>query len=424
MNEEIKKAFEEVRAALGKNTVAQERVDQLAQEAAQRDANLKNIQAELEQIRAQHQETQAALTEMKRKSRQQGIEADGVHDQRSAWAMLGMMARRKLAEFARTEIPSEFAHEREILDAYHKRCLETRTTISAGAVTGSYLVPTFTESNIIDTLEEVSDLVSRVDFLTGLPGNVNIPTLTGRSSLKPTRATVATTMTAGDPTFGQVSLTPAEAYCYFPADNRLLLMSAVDLGRLLQPLLVDSAIAGIADWLLNGDGTSTYNSITGILNESTAAYIYQLGSGKTTFTSMEFTDFVQAMNKCLKRGRARGSWLAAFDVAWSWGDITRGDGKAPVLSYPGGMAEPMALLKPIIIEEGMPDLTTADQSGVAFCGFGDLATYIVGLQGGMQLGVSTEYLFGINQTAYRLVMNMDIKRKPAATFVTLKTAAA
>ena len=80
-----------------------------------------------------------------------------------------------------------------------------------------------------------------------------------------------------------------------------------------------------------------------------------------------------------------------------------------------------ALQNPIVIDEGMPD---AADSGAAkgFLGFGDLATYLVGMVGGIQIASSTDYLFGKNQTAFRGVVNMDIQRKPAATLIHLKTA--
>ena len=66
----------------------------------------------------------------------------------------------------------------------------------------------------------------------------------------------------------------------------------------------------------------------------------------------------------------------------------------------------------------------ADEANKAFLGYGDLATFLVGLVGGIQIGVSTEYLFGENQTAFRAIVNMDMKRKPSATYTILKTAAA
>ena len=84
---------------------------------------------------------------------------------------------------------------------------------------------------------------------------------------------------------------------------------------------------------------------------------------------------------------------------------------------------PRILQNPVVIDEGMPDLAESD-AGKAVMGFGDLATWMVGLIGGIQIAVSTEYLFGKNQTAFRGVLNMDIKRKPVATFMTIKTASA
>ena len=414
--EEFNKRCDEIDAALKRNVEAVEEVGKLRQAAEERDANIVTLTERLVKIEKHASEAETAMRELREKTHTQRMAADPAQNKREALAMLGMMGRKVIANHERTEVPPQFREEGETLERYFKKRAE-RATINADATGGSYTIPTLLEDEIVDTLEEVSDLISRTDFQPGLPGNVDIPTLTGRPTLQPKRTSVDTKMTQSDPAIGQMVVRPDEAYIYFPADNRLMLMEAVQLGRLLQQLLRDGAIEGLADWLLNADGTSAYNGITGILNEATAAYVQVLAAG-TTFVSLTKQDLTNTMADTLKRGRQRGVWVGNLGIRGLIEDMDR-TGKVPVVRYAND-GTTLVLGQPFVTDEGMPG--TADTAAdTAFLGFGDLATYLVGMQGGMQIGASTEYLFGRNQTAFRNVMNVDIVRKPVKTFKIIKT---
>lgn len=418
MDPELKRELDALKAELGKNVEALARVDKIETAALQRDADTKKLREELDAVKAAHVEREKTIQDLQRTGRQQAIVRDRITIKREATEMLGMLARQLMANHLRMEIPVAFAPETAIVREHIQRA-----TLAAGAVTGSYTVPTITEAQLIDALEEVSSLLSLVDFVPGLPAasSILIPTLTTRPTLQAARATVDTAMTQSDPAFGQMSLSPNEAYIYFPVDNRLIQMSALSLGALLTSLLRDSIIEGITNWLLNADATSTYNSIRGILNENTAGYIYTLPSGKVAFSDLAKSDLTGAKAKCLKRGRARGVWLGSLEVLGLIEDMDR-QGKTPVVTYAQD-GTPRVLQNPVVIDEGMPDIADSGKSK-ALLAFGDPATYMVGLIGGIQIAVSTEYLFGKNQTAFRGLINMDIKRKPVATFMLMKTPAA
>lgn len=417
MDPEIKKAIEKLREEIGRNVDALQRLDAIEKAATERDADSKGLRAEIEALKTALAERGAQIQQLQQNARVMALQTDPIRDASEGTAMMGMMFREIMADFFRTEIPDRFRGEREAVRAYR----EKRATLSAGAVTGSYLVPTILETQILDTLEEESELIGLVDFVPGLPGNVDLPTLTGVATLQPKRATVDTAMTASDPTFGQLSIRPDEAYVFFPVDNRLMQMSAVPLGNVCMDIVRTSVARGIANWLLNADGTSSYNSLTGILRETAADYVLSLRSGHTTFLSMDNQDLNAALAKVLKRGRARGSWVMSLYTYGAVEDLNR-TGKVPVVTY-GQDGAARIKQRPLVIDELMPDEGDENPS-TAFAGFGDLKTYLVGLVGGIQMGMSTEYLWGKNQTAFRGVLNLDIKRKPIKTFVTIKTAAA
>lgn len=422
VDEKLKQEFDALRAELKKNVEALARVDKLEAAAGQRDADVKKIQGDMEAIRAEAKQREDTIRELQQKARVQAIQRDPIRERQDSIRMLGMIVRQELSKHLRVEVPAAFKEEGELVRSYHESI--SRATLYAGGTTGSYLVPTITEATVIDALEEVSELLGLVDFVPGLPAasTISIPTLVTRPTLQAARASVDTAMTQSDPAFGQLQLTPAEAYIYFPVDNRLIQMSAVALGNLLAQVLRDGLISGICTWLLSGDATSTYNSVRGILKENTAAYIYQLGSGKTGFANLAKSDLTGMKAKCLKRGRGpRGRWLTSLDVLGIIEDLDR-TGKTPVITY-GQDGMPRVLQNEVVIEEGMPDIADS-AADTGFIGFGDWATYLVGLIEGIQIASSSDYLFGKNQTAFRGVLNMDIKRKPVATAILGKTAAA
>ena len=306
---------------------------------------------------------------------------------------------------------------------YVEECL-ARATLTPLSTTGSYLVPTVTEAAIRDAVEEVSELLSLVDWIPGLPagGTFNFTFLATRPVMQPKRASSDTEMTASDPVFSQLQLSPNETYLFFPVDNKLFLMSAVALGGYFEGLCRDAMIDKLAYWVLRADGTASYNSITGTLAETTADYIYTLPSGKTTFASLAASDLTGAKAKVFKRGRGpRGRWIMDLEVLGVVEDLDR-TGKNPVVRE---SEDGTYRIKgnPVVIDEYMPGLDeSAADTGFAL--YGDPATIILGMVGGMRIASDASVKFDKNQTAFRGDVIVDIKRKPVKTLVLVKTAAA
>jgi len=415
MDPELKKEFDAIRADIAGNAELVSRVDSIEQAAVERSESLTKIGAELEAVRSDYEALKAEVEKAHKASRLVVQRAEGVQDREHGLVILAAQAREIICRATGATYPSRYASEQDLLRDFE------RATLEAGATGGSYLVPTVTSAEIVDTLEEVSELVSLTDFRVDLPGNVDLPTLTGRPSLQHARASVDTAMTASDPTFGQLQVRPDEGYIYFGVDNRLLQMSPIALGSMMLELVRDGIVGGLANDLLNGDGTSTYNSITGFLNEATAAYLYTLGSGDTAFQSLAKADLTAILAKCLKRGRATGRWVMSLYILGLIQDMDR-TGKAQVYKE-DAQGNPMVLGRPVVIDEGMPDEGDS-AAATAFLGFGDLRTYLIGLVQGIQLAQSQHDRFAKNQTTFRGLINFDIKRKPVATFITAKTAAA
>lgn len=425
MDPELKKEFEAIRAELKKNVDAIARVDALEAGMATTKASaedIKLVRAELEKISATVAERDKAIRELKEAGRTQQMRRDPIVARHEAQEMLGMIVRQELARQNGFEMPAEFKDETALVRTYREETLR-RATITPMSATGSYMVPTVTDRSIMDSIEEVSELLSLVDLNTGLPagGTFNFTFLATRPSMQPKRAGTDTAMTASDPVFAQLPLSPQETYVFFPIDNKMFAMSAIALGGYFEGLCRDAMIDKLAYWLLRADGTAAYNSITGALNETTAAYIKSLPAGKKAFADLTAQDITAIKAKCLKRGRGpKGRWLMDLEIQGLVEDIDR-NGKVPLIREKD---DGTMLLKqnPIVNDEYMPGLDeSAPETGFAL--YGDLATMLVGMVGGIRIASDASVKFDKNQTAFRGDAIVDIKRKPVATLILAKTAA-
>jgi HK97 family phage major capsid protein len=414
----LQESIRQLNERFGKLNGMQERLASLEGALRAPDATEVTIRAELETLTTEATELRSSIADIQQRQRTSALLMDPASSEREAFRMFGMQVRQGLCRRLQTEAPSAFRAEGDALRTY----MEQRATLNADATGGSNLVPTIMEHSIFDTLEEVSSLLALTDFQPNLPGKMDIPTLITRPTLQHKRASIDTDMTQSDPGIGSVSFDPDEMYIYFPIDNRLIEMSAIALGTLAFQLLRDGVAEGLVNDLLNADGTSTYNGMTGFLQESTAAYVYSMTTGASTdaFTDLAAADLQGCVAKALRRGRANGRWIMAQDVFFNITNIDR-EGKVPLVSY-GNDGMPRILGAPVEIDEGMP--TIADSAAATpFIGYGDLRTYLVGLVNGVKIDYSTDVLFKRNQTAFRAVLNGDIVRKPVATFITLKSGA-
>jgi HK97 family phage major capsid protein len=423
MDPELKKELESLRAALAKNVDAVARIDQLEQKIVAGETTFAAVRKELDQVKQVVDERDKAIRELKEQGRTRALEVDPLRRRGDALTMLGMIVRQEMARFARAELPAQFRGETELVRKYQEDVL-SRATMTPMTGTGAYVVPTITETSIQDAVEEVSDLLGQVDMMTGLPagGTFNFTYLATRPVMQPKRAGTDTAMTQSDPVFAQLQVSPQETYVFFPVDNKMFLMSAVALGGYFEGLCRAAMVDKLAYWLLRADGTAAYNSITGLLAETTADYVYALPNGKTAFGEVTAQDLSKAKAKLLKRGRGpRGRWLMDLEILDTLGDLDR-TGKLPVVKE---REDGSFSIKgnPVVIEEYMPGL---DESAAAtgFAAVGDLATYLVAMVGGMRIASDASVKFDKNQTAFRGDVIVDIKRKPIKTLVLLKTAAA
>jgi len=412
----VRELISGIREDIGtQHTDLQAKLDGIEKARETEAGDLGKLREELEGIKTQADEREKSIREIEQKNSLR-LERDPAQKREQGLIVLGAMVRSHLCAGMRSEVPSQFASERELVDGYMRESHE-RATLDETTAAGGYFVPTVLVMDLYNTLEEVSQLLSVVDFQTGVPTKGTGVTLTGRPTLQPKRATSDTKMTQSDPAFGQYSWDTDEAHIYFPVDNWMLQLSPIQLGQRMLAVLRDAYVGGICDWLINADGSATYNGNTGMLSDAVNAVAMAAG----TFESLSNADLRKVMRSVLLRARRMGAFVGGGYVVDVLEEVSR-TGKMPILREKGDGSYSLKG-KLFIEDEGMPDEVDSG-AGKALLGFGDPKTWAVTLAGsGIQLAADTSYRFAYNQTAFRAVGHLSIDRKPGKTWALLNTKA-
>ncbi len=312
---------------------------------------VKKLRTELDDIKKTSQEREATIVEIQRRNRLR-IEADPAQQRKEALEMLGEMGRRALAHELRDGCAEDVCRAAEAAGRVSeaaapsgRRCRWPRAPPFPADHTS--------RMEIFNTLEEVSPLLGEVDFQSGWPAKGTFVSLTGRPTLQPKRASSDTDMTQSDASFSEFSWSTDEGYIFFPVDNWLLELSPLAFGTLLLQVSRDAFLQGLTDWLINGDGTSTYNSITGILND-TVNIVRLAGTGFASLTNANLRALMRAV---LLRARRMGVFLSGPYLIDLLEEIDR-TGKVPILREQGDGSYRIKSHRHVE-DEGMPDETAA-----------------------------------------------------------------
>jgi len=165
MDPELKKVLDELKAEVGKHVDVAARIDKIEATVGTSAEEVKTARAEIETLRATVAERDQALKDLREQGRQQAMQRDPIARRDEARAMLGMIVRQELARANRTELPSQFREETELVRAWHNQVL-ARDTVTPMDTSGSYMVPTVTDRGELERAMErprdYANLVVRV----------------------------------------------------------------------------------------------------------------------------------------------------------------------------------------------------------------------------------------------------------------------
>lgn len=281
------------------------------------------------------------------------------------------------------------------------RAAQTEGTDSAGG----YTVPDPLAAAVINVRErvgaarQVSRIVGMTSDTLALPKRSS-----GQTVYYPGEATA---ITASDKAYTVVSLTAVKRAVLTKVSNELIGDSLINV---VDDVAVEAghALAYQEDnEFINGDGTATYGSETGLITGIGAAGKHTLGSGETAWSNVVLTDFNELM------GLLPDKFWMDPDLYWVMRRNFYAEVVQKLLYAAGGntvqtiegATRPALMGYPIAFTDRMP----ADAANKACCFFGNFrAGVVIGDRQSIQLAASTDYAFDEDVLTLRLTSRYDI----------------
>lgn len=167
--------------------------------------------------------------------------------------------------------------------------VQLRADLQTGAAaTGGNLVQTDVVSFIGALRNSMATMRAGATLMTGLQGDVQIPTLSADSTAA-WRSEIGVS-TQSDPTFGTVTMTPHRITTYTAFSKQLLLQTSYDVENIIRDTLFYAVANRLETDALEGDGASQVP--TGILN---ASNVNDATHGSTAPTLASWTNIVNMM---------------------------------------------------------------------------------------------------------------------------------
>jgi HK97 family phage major capsid protein len=171
------------------------------------------------------------------------------------------------------------------MSVFEKRVVLSTTT------GGTLVTADYRPEQFIDRLREAM-VVRRLGArtLTGLSGNVAIPSLTGSVSF--TWVAENQALSLSDPTFGQITLTPKHAGVITEVSRNMILQSSPDIEEILRNDFAQVLARGLDSAAIKGGGT---NEPTGILSASGVTEIVGAGGNGLAPTYVNVLALIAAL---------------------------------------------------------------------------------------------------------------------------------
>lgn len=221
----------------------------------------------------------------------------------------------------------------------------------------------------------------------------------------------STAATEDEVEFSNVQLTAKKLKTLTRMPTELVEDSVINVGDLLAQEIALTFANAEDDAAFNGDGTSTYGGIVGVLNFAGTASIATAASGNTAFGTLDLVDLHGVTAKlpeyAHKMGRAK--WYISR-AGYSTGPerLLAAGGGNTWIDLANGKREPAALGFPAVMTQVLNAVLTA-QAATKIAVFGDLGLGMAfGDRRAISIATSTERYFDQDQIAIRGTERVDI----------------
>lgn len=209
-------------------------------------------------------------------------------------------------------------------------------------------------------------------------------------------------LTDAAPKFGRVDLDAKYLTGLSVVPNQLLQDSPISFSALIERLWPRVLAFEEDAAFMTGPGTE---APLGFLGADNPAAIQQAGETGQTTSTIVFENVIKMYSRLFPASLSNAVWLCSPDALpelWTMA-ISVGTGGSPVMIANAVPGPPFTLLGlPVIRSEKMPRLGQRGCLALA-----DLSYYLIGDRQMMTAASSTDWKFGNNQTAYRIIQRVD-----------------
>lgn len=222
-------------------------------------------------------------------------------------------------------------------------------------------------------------------------------------------------MTAGEPTFSQVSLTAKRLDGIATVTNELLMDSAIDIVSLLSEQFGYAVAIELDNQVLNGTG----NPVSGLLGAA-CGYSATMGSGSTNFSAITADLMSEAVYKLSEADLANAKFYINR-IGLHYARTLKDSNNRPLFADLGGPVPGTLYGFPYMMSE---KITNTSAVSTAMALFGDMKKFIIGRRlGATSLDVDPYGKFDYFQTRYRIVSRWALAAGRSTAFCRIITAA-
>jgi len=341
--------------------------------------------------------------------------AFSTEDHARAFGLL-VIAKTQSAEWARDALKSE---HKDLYDAAVKNKVFTSTTAAA-------VIPQVWISVMENLLEDHGVFERNALTIPMTAVTVTYSKKTGRVSAAPMSEGGAAN--SGQPSIEARELTARKWGAYTEINSEAEEDSIVALAEFVAADMAEAHALAVDEAGFLGDGTGTYNSITGVMNALNAGAI--LAAGTSAWGGYTLQDFAEVVGRCVTKtfgGLGMPKWYCSHAFFWqvmaplqlaAGGNIVADIGRGPVMRFLGFDVEATQVL---------PSTAAASQKPLVFGNLRRGAAF--GARRGLMVKSSEHFKFANDQTAMLSTRRFDIDvhatgdATNAETLVAMQTAA-
>lgn len=377
----------------------------------QRDADLAELMGKAEELTARAEEATKVI-EARQKldaivNRCTALEAPQTVDQRQVEKPEAVHYGRKLRHFENVEqayrcgqfIAGYVMNNEVARDWCERNGVQSRAMAGGSATKGGAFVDDILSSTLIRNVEEKDEIYNDMQQFPMISDTLLVPKRTGgfTGAWTAENAEISTS----DSTSTQVQLVAAKYATGTRVSAELAADSVIDLAQMIVTEFAHTYTSALTEAVVNGDGTSSYGSITGILDSSAgiatnAGSIHECSAGNNLPSEIAVTDFTDLLSLAPRYALPNARFVCSPYIYHSV--LQRLDLAQGVSSLQVGMG-PNFLGYPVTLSTAMPG-SSAGAGDIAVL-FGDFSRAgVFGLRRDFELASSTDRYIEYGQVGF------------------------